>query len=256
MDYSDLKSRFEIHFRSELNKTPKLKHLLYDIFIYGSAYIVGGYLRDFINSKVSRDMDLIIDLESERLHELISKSNVKHSINRHGGIKLHFANIDVDMWSIENNWAFKNELVRLNENDKVSCIARGCFYNYDSVVISIPKFHLDIHNYINYQKNKKLEILQKSPIYKNLNPTVEANILRAFYLKTTQGINFSLDTQKYLIDKIGQLKDDQKEPISVLEKTKSKYPKYQQDLPQKVIQNLIDDLYNGKSSDNQLFLKI
>jgi tRNA nucleotidyltransferase/poly(A) polymerase len=60
----EIKKKFERHFRNELDKTPNLKFLLYNIFVYGSAYIVGGYLRDFLNSKKSRDIDIIIEINS------------------------------------------------------------------------------------------------------------------------------------------------------------------------------------------------
>ena len=58
MDFSELKNKFKLHFELELNSNPKFKFLMYDIFVYGSAYIVGGYLRDFLKSKRSRDIDI------------------------------------------------------------------------------------------------------------------------------------------------------------------------------------------------------
>lgn len=254
MDYKHIKSKFKLHFGSELNNNPELKFLLYEIFVYGSAYIVGGYFRDFLNKKKSRDLDIIIDLDNERLLEIVKKSNTKYSINRHNGIKFQFENIVVDMWSIENNWAFKNELVKLNENDKLNSIAKGCFYNYDSLVINLHTFNLNIQNYTEYLENEKLDILLKSPIYKILNPTTEANILRALYLKKTQNIKFSSGTKKYLIKKIGQMKDNGFEPIKVLEKTKESYTKYQSSLSEKDIKIFINELYSANQFDSQIYL--
>ncbi|WP_175418901.1 hypothetical protein [Aureibaculum algae] len=254
MDYKQIKSQFKLHFNSELNNNPELKFLLYEIFVYGSAYIIGGYFRDFLISKKSRDLDIIIDLENTKLIEIIGQSNCQYSINRHKGIKLQFNNLVVDMWSIENNWAFKNELVKLNEKDKLNSIAKGCFYNYDSLVINLHTYNLNIQNYNAYIDNKKLDILLKSPIYKNLNPTTEANILRAFYLKKKEQIQFSTNTKKYLIDKIGQLKDNGFDPIEILEETKSKYPKYQNQLNKNEISKMISELYSANEFDNQFYL--
>ncbi|NDV45233.1 MULTISPECIES: hypothetical protein [Flavobacteriaceae] len=256
MDYKHLKLQFKKHFGTELNNNPRLKFLLYEIFVYGSAYIVGGYLRDFLNSKKSRDLDIIIDLNDEKLIEIIDKSNCQYSINRHKGIKLQFDNIVVDMWSIENNWAFKNELVKLNEKDKLNSIAKGCFYNYDSLVINLHTFNLNIQHYRSYVKNKRLDILLKSPIYKNLNPTTEANIIRAFYLKKKEQIQFSSNTKKYLIDKIGQLKDNGFNPIDILEETITKYPKYQNLLNKNDLDKMINDLYSANQFDNQIYIDI
>jgi hypothetical protein len=255
LDYNHIKSQFKLHFSSELDSNPELKFLLYEIFVYGSAYIVGGYFRDFLNSKKSRDLDIIIDLDNDRLLEIVRKSNAQYTINRHKGIKLQFKNIVVDMWSIENNWAFKNELVKLNEKDKLNSIAKGCFYNYDSLVINLHTFNLNIQNYNDYFENRKLDILLKSPIYKNLNPTIEANILRAFYLKKTQNIQFSSNTKKYLIDKIGQMKDNGFEPLKALEKTKQNYDKYQSSLNNTDILFFINELYSANNFDNQIYIK-
>lgn len=256
MDYSEFKRKFKLHFGLELNRNPKLKFLIYDIFVHGSAYIVGGYLRDFINSKTSRDIDIIVDLNDDKLLEIIQDSEVEFSINRHKGVKLHFTNIDVDMWSIENNWAFKNQLVKLNENDKLKSIAKGCFYNYDSLVVNLHTFNMNIQYYTNFVLEKKLEILQKSPVYKNLNPTREANILRAFYLKKIHQIEFSSNTKKYLIDKIGEISDNDMSPLTQLEITKSKYRKYETSLSSKEIEKHIKELYKSNDFDRQIYLEL
>ncbi|SFC66083.1 Poly A polymerase head domain-containing protein [Flagellimonas taeanensis] len=254
MDYNDIKSKFKLHFNSELQKNPEFKYLLYNIFVYGSAYIVGGYFRDFLNSKESRDLDIIIDLENSKLLEIINESKCKYTINRHKGIKLQFKNLVVDMWSIEHNWAFKNELVKLSDKDKLNSIAKGCFYNFDSLVINLHSFNLNIQNYLSYLENKKLDILLKSPIYKNLNPTTEANILRAFYLKKTDKIQFSSNTKKYLIDKIGQLRDNGFNPIEALKQTQLKYPKYQAYLDENDLETMIKHLYSTNEFDNQFYI--
>ncbi len=254
MNYQDIKYEFRLHFSSELQNNPEFKCLLYDIFVYGSAYVVGGYFRDFLNSKKSRDLDIIIDLDNNKLLEIINESKCEYSINRHRGIKLQFDNLVVDMWSIENNWAFKKELVKLNDNDKLNSIAKGCFYNFDSLVINLHTFNLNIQNYLSYIDNRTLDILQKSPIYKNLNPTTEANILRAFYLKQIDQIQFSTNTKKYLIDKIGQLRDNGYNPIDVLKHTQIKYPKYQNCLNEKILETMIKDLYSANDFDNQLYI--
>ncbi|MFA0965005.1 hypothetical protein AB9P05_24565 [Roseivirga sp. BDSF3-8] len=254
MNYSSLKSKFKAHFSSELNNCPELKSLLSEILDIGGAYIVGGYLRDFMKSKKSRDLDILVEVDFYKLKELVNEYNCSFSVNRHNGIKLQFKNINVDMWSIENNWAFKCQVVKLNEKDKLNSIAKGCFYNYDSLVMNISSYNINLKNYNNYLKNNKLDILLKSSVYKNLNPTTEANILRAFYIKKTEDVQFSSNTKKYLIDKIGQLKDKGIEPVKALERTKKKYEKYQNVLSSEDILNMINELYSANRFDNQIHL--
>ena len=255
MDYNNIKSEFRTHFTLELDNNPSFKFLLYEIFVFGSAYVVGGYFRDFLENKNSRDLDIIVDIENEILLDIVENANVSHKINNHKGIKIQFENIQVDIWSIENNWAFKNELVKLNENDKLNSIAKGCFYNFDSLVINLHTFSLNIQNYTNYKKYNKLEILLKSPIYKNLNPTTEANILRAFYLKKKHDTQFSSDTKKYLINNIGIMKDKGFDPIEILEETMKKYLKYQKEISKKDIEIFIKELYSADQFDNQIYFE-
>lgn len=252
-DTNEIKIKFKSKFDEVLLKHPSFKFLLYEIFVFGTAYLVGGFLRDIINNKEFRDLDIIIDLEHSKLIELITESNIDYEVNRHNGIKLKLTNTEIDLWSIQNNWAFKNKLVKLNENDKLNSIAKGCFYNYDALVINLHKYNFSIKFYNEFLDKKELDILQKSPAYKRLNPTVEANILRAFYLKKKMGVEFSNNTKEYLISKIGYINDKYGSAQSRLIKVKTKYPKYNLSLDNRDIQQFITELM-ANNQQNQLFL--
>lgn len=254
MDYQQIKAKFRLHFNLELEHNPKLKILLYEVFIYGSAYIVGGYLRDFLNDKESRDLDILVEINNEKLYEIINNSDVNHSINRHGGIKLYFEKITVDIWSFENNWAFRNNLVKLNENDKLTSIAKGCFYNYDSLVINLHTYNFSLHNYNNFISERTLDILYKSPLYKNLNPTKEANILRAFYLKKKYDIKYTLNTKSYLKQVIAEMRDNGLDVVRTLDNTINKYPKYEHLLFREDIVYYTTQLYKGNELDIQNYI--
>ncbi|MDM1521514.1 hypothetical protein [Myroides odoratimimus] len=251
-----IKSKFKKKIDEVLEIETSLKFLLYEIFVYGSAYIIGGFLRDLINDRKSRDIDVLVDINHDLLIKLIIESKINYEINRHNGIKLILDSFEVDMWSIDNNWAFKHKLVKLNENDKLKSIAKGCFYNYDALVINLHTHNFNIQYYKNFVKNSNLEILQKSSRYKNLNPTIEANILRAFYLKKFFKIQYSNNTKKYLINKIGSIKDKNKNIIKVLINTKHKYPKYDSTLNQNDIELYVTELINDAEINNQFLLNI
>ena len=251
-----IKSKFKKKINEVLEIETSLKFLLYEIFVYGSAYIIVGFLRDLINDKKSRDIDILVDLNHNQLIEIISESKISYEINRHNGIKLIFNSVEVDMWSIDNNWAFKNKLVKLNENDKLKSIAKGCFYNYDALVINLHTQNFNIQYYKDFVINSNLEILQKSSSYKKLNPTIEANILRAFYLKKLFKIQYSNNTKKYLISKIGSIKDKNKDIVEVLINTKHKYPKYDSTLNENEIELYITELVKDAEINNQFTLNI
>lgn len=245
----NIKKEFKSHFLQKMEEE-KLISFFYEIFIYGTAYVVGGFFRDFLSGKISRDIDIIVDIENSRLVELVNKLPYPHMVNRQGGIKLKLQNIELDIWSTENNWAFKNKLVKLNDENKLLSIAKGCFYNYDSLVINLHNFSYNLQYYKEFRKNNELNILQENSIYKNLNPSVEANILRAFYIKFKYESTFSNNTAYYIKKKIGDIQDFHGNAIQRLMEIKLKYPKYDELVP-KQIEKYIEDIRTNFYINNQ-----
>ncbi len=223
--HSEIKNNFHEHFVRKMKEEDFLL-FFYDIFSSGTAYVVGGFFRDFLNKKESRDIDIIVDVSNEILLTTIKKLGFDFTINRQGGIKVKLKNIEADIWSIENNWAFKNKLVKLNEDDKLNSIAKGCFYNYDSLVINLNRFNYNLRFYKDFLQMRELDILQDRVVYKHLNPSVEANILRAFFIKHNLGIKYSSNTSQYLYSKIGHLQDKYFDSTKRLIDVREKYPKY------------------------------
>lgn len=237
-------------------KEPILKKIMYEIFHYGTAYVVGGYLRDFLNNKESRDVDIIVDVRDIKLIDIIKKIDCQYSQNRHKGIKLHLGNTTVDLWSLENNWAFKNGLVKLNENDKLNSIAKGCFFNYDALAINLKNYKYNTQYYYDFLNNSTLDILQKTDKYKNLNPTPEANIVRAFYIKERHNIKFSDNLIKYIVLKAVALTDKYNDGLYRIINIKENYEKYQDLDNVKLIRNIISVVRENQKSTNSLFLDL
>ncbi len=219
----------------------------YELFTIGSAYVVGGYFRDFLLNKASRDVDIITDLSQNQLISLVNNSNVKFKINRHGGIKISLNQIEIDIWTIDNNWAFKNNLVKLNDNDVINSIAKGCFYNFDSLAISLHTFNYNIRYFSECLNKKELNILQENSLYKNLNPSIEANILRAIYLSKTYNLNYSQNTINYLFSKIGFIADKYSNALERILIIREQYPKYSI-IKENDILNLFFNLLEGRDS--------
>lgn len=223
---NEIRSHFKSKFDELLGKEPALRNVIYDLLTEGSAYIIGGYVRDVLTEKESRDVDIVADIPSEKLKQIVNDNNCRCTFNRFGGVKLQLSHTEVDMWNINDNWAFRTELVKLNDNDKLDCIARGCFYNYDALVLNLPKFHYNIRYYNEFMKTGVLQTMQKQPIYKNLNPTVEANIIRSIYIRKIHSCTYSSDLKDYLLKKILELSLTYGDAIGRLLEIKQQYPKY------------------------------
>lgn len=225
---SSIKERLKQRIAKTLQKEPVLYELLLHVFVYGTAYIVGGFVRDALLNRQNRDIDIIVEIDKSQLYDIIQEIGCSYDINRHGGVKLHLQTLDADIWTIDSNWAFENGLVHLKENKKkrLECIAKGCFYNYDSLVVNMHDKSFNIHNYRSFLNNKELDILMSSSSYKNLNPTVEANVIRAFYIKHKYGVSFSSQLKEYIFKKVLPLGDSLEEAFNQVLSVKVKYPKY------------------------------
>lgn len=253
-DESDIKKSFYLHFNNEMKKEGVMP-FFYEIFTISTAFVVGGFFRDFLLNKPSRDIDIIVDLENDTLLNIINNNNLIYTTNRHGGIKIKLSTKEIDIWSIYNNWAFKNNLVKLNEADKLHSIAKGCFYNYDSVVINLTNYHYNLRYFREFVTTKKLNILQENSIYKNLNPSIEANILRALYLIKEYNATLTINTYYYLLNKLGDFTDRNINVVEQLINVKSYYPKYKS-IEEKDIIIFLNFLRKDYNPNSQIILDI
>lgn len=212
--------------RGLLDEERSLRNILYQILAEGTAYMIGGYVRDVFEGVASRDLDIVVDINKERLREIVDSDSCIKQFNRFGGVKLKLSNLDVDVWSFDSNWAFKNKLVKLNENEKLNSLAKGCFYNYDALVVNVSKFTYNTKYYEAFIDERRLDILQKRSVYKNLNPTIEANILRAIFINKKYEIQFTSHLKEYLYQKMLSLNDIYGDAVSRLLFVRETYPKY------------------------------
>ena len=252
-----IKNEFRLYFKKELENSNILRIILNEIFDKGTAYIIGGYFRDFLMKKEPRDIDMLVETSHSFLLEILHKKNIPYTVNRHKGIKVKLEEKSLDIWTVENNWAFKEKLITFKEDDKLNSIAKGCFYNYDALVINLRDYSYNLRYYKKFVDSKVLDIFYSSTEYMNLNETVEANVLRALYLKKIHNVSFSDRTRRYLINKIGELADNNESVVDVLDLTISKYPKYTKELNYKKLMHLLDELYSETNNENsQLFLNL
>ena len=216
----------QVKFRAILDEEKSLQNILFQILAEGAAYLIGGYVRDVLEGVDSRDLDIVVDIRRERLKEIVNGDPCIKQFNRFGGVKLRLTKIDVDIWSFDNNWAFKNKLVKLNEKEKLNSLAKGCFYNYDALVVNLSKFTYSTKFYEAFLNEGMLDILQKRSVYKNLNPTLEANILRAIFIKKNHGVHFSTHLKEYIYKKMLFLNDVYGNVTNRLITVREGYPKY------------------------------
>jgi hypothetical protein len=223
-------NNFKLKFFNKLLKirgnNPLFDKFLLNIPLANTGYVIGGFLRDIVNNRESRDIDIVFDISQEKLIGFLESSGLTYKVNRMSGVKILLKEFEADIWTINNNWAFKNKVVKKNDNNILESLANGCFYNYDSLVINIRKGTVSVKNYNDFVNSNQLDILRKADAYKNRNPTWEANILRALYIKKLYNVNFSENCLSYLARKVLELNTCFEDPAMRINDIKSKYDKY------------------------------
>lgn len=209
-----------------LDEDKDFHNTFFHIMTEGTPYIIGGFIRDVFENKQSRDIDIVVDINKDRLKEIIESESCSYQLNRFGGAKVQFKNIVVDFWSFESNWAFINKLVKLNDKEKLNSLAKGCFFNYDALVVNAVNFSYNTKFFENFLEKRELDILQKRALYKNLNPSLEANILRAIYIQKKYNATMSNNLKEYVYKKTASLNDVFGDAVERLLEVKKLFPKY------------------------------
>ena len=149
-----------------------------------------------ITNTKPRDLDIIIDVNRDLLEREIFKFFQDVKKNRLGGFKITLPNIVLDIWDYDSNWATNNNLI--NGKNSLQNIAIGSFYNFDSLVINLRTLESFFKYYNQCITSNTLDILLKNRNHRYLNPTKEANFLRAVLLSKEFNFNLSSTLLEYL----------------------------------------------------------
>jgi hypothetical protein len=172
----------------------KFSQFIKNISLKGQLYIVGGCLRDIINEREIDDLDIIIKLPKEKLLHFILKLSCPYRINNLGGFKLIFDSIIVDIWTFEENWAFKEKVLEKRKQN----IQKGTFFNFDSLVYNFSRNRFYSQEYNKCIRSGILDILVESDDYKNKAYSPETLIIKAFALHYTYNLEFSDSVKQYI----------------------------------------------------------
>ncbi|MCW3124849.1 MAG: hypothetical protein JWO03_507 [Bacteroidetes bacterium] len=246
IDKNKFKREFITYIRSLIGEDSRMDFFVGKMTEYrlenrGELYFVGGFVRDFINDKPSRDIDVISNVSAEEIQKLINILHIPHKRNRHNGFKLLFDEMEMDIWSLSDNWAFRKNLVTSDPNETRS-ISRGAFYNFDSPVFAYTSKKLSVEYYNKCIKSKILDIQQANIEYKKYNPTREANILRAFYLHEKYDLAFSPNVNQYIYDHISAFDSNYDGAVNRLYSFLELYPKYSSVLDKTIIKDNCNEI--------------
>lgn len=244
-----LKERLNHVLRDERILGDDAVHFIRELQKQGEVYLVGGAIRNILLEESIRDIDLIVTHPLTDFNTRLDFEPMKFKINRLGGAKLEFSKIQIDIWTIHENWASKHKLLK----DKFVLtkeIAKGAFYNFDSLVYALRSNLLECYFYNKCAESKTLDIIKHSKKYVLTNPNRGANILRAFFLKEKYKLFFSEYLEEYISIQMKFIYFENKDLKLYFNKLRLTYPKYSAILNDKVMEKYISRYIKKKDMLN------
>ena len=170
-----------------LEKYPPSLELYRALHQAGDLYLIGGVLREYRDKgdiEELRDIDIIINVTSQGAwQELLDKySPVRNSF---GGYKVLCEDFVIDVWVIEETWAYREEIISCSESEYVKYLPETVFLNLDAIIYDIKRDIWYDQMYCEAMKNREIDIVLEK------NPQLLLNTVRAFVLKKRYNMCFS-----------------------------------------------------------------
>lgn len=170
-----------------LEKYPPALKLFRMLEEIGNIYLIGGVLREFKdnNNIINlRDIDIIIDVKNnEYLEKILFEFEVGK--NRFGGYKLFCSGLIVDIWPLDETWAYKNQIIKCKPTKYVENLTNTVFLNIDAIVYDMKRNIWYDSKYQEAMRSRVLDVVLKC------NPEVPLNIVRAIVLKRRYDMIYS-----------------------------------------------------------------
>lgn len=180
--------------------------LFMELYTIGDLYLIGGVLREFLemgNIKNVRDIDVVINTkEIDKFQEICTKYHTEK--NSFGGYKIHCNDITIDVWNIENTWAYRENIIKCTEECYLKNLLYTVFYNLDSLIFDV-KNNVWYNNL--YKEAKESNVLD---IVLEENPYIDLNILRGMIFQNRYHMKYSERLKKLIRERCQNEKEYEK----------------------------------------------
>jgi hypothetical protein len=158
---------------SELSKAPQL-------------VLFGGAVRDILDGNIPRDYDFVVNCPSSSIERLLS--GFDYGKNSFGGYKVDLPSVEIDVWSLEDTWAFRNKYF----DAEIKNLKNSVFLNIDSILIELKDGNVYSDGYIDALSKNTLEIVFEE------NPLPTLCVLRALIFKHKKNMHISPSLNRYI----------------------------------------------------------
>lgn len=166
------------------------------------VYIFSGVVRNFFiryNGDI-RDLDIVVKAENDSLENLLS--TLQYERNSFGGYKLIIDSLKVDLWRIENTWAYKTNKINIDLFNFYT-LPNTAFFNFSAII-----FHYNnkkfIYNqgFLKFLKTKKIDLVLAE------NPMPQLCIVNTLYYHHKFNLAISINLKKYCISYFFKYNED------------------------------------------------
>ncbi|MFQ2470128.1 hypothetical protein ACK312_17760 [Aeromonas caviae] len=135
---SSLQKRIGRFFDYKKNERYSAVDFLISISKKHKVYIFGGMIRDIATlglSAFKSDIDLVVDASRDEIYSfLISHNPESLTKNKFGGFRVHLGLWDIDIWSIRDTWAIKNDMITYTG---IESILNTTLMSWDSILYDV-----------------------------------------------------------------------------------------------------------------------
>ena len=174
---------------------PPAKVLFEGLKSLGNLYLIGGVLREYRDNDGIinlRDIDLISDAPKSQYENFMNTFNPEK--NAFGGFKVHCPGLIVDIWRLEETWAYTNQKIKCSKSNYAKFLPQTVFLNMDAIVYDLKN---DLWNDDIYNEAVRSGVLD---VVLEENPQTALNIVRCFVLQRRYGMELSPDLCRVIID--------------------------------------------------------
>ena len=183
--------------------------------------IIGGFIRNTLNNKEIRDLDLILNCPENGIIEMIIKKyRLPYSKNQLNGYKIKINDLTVDIWYIGTHYLVKDGLYAPD----VANLPEMTLINYDSLIYDMNNHQLFMDYYLEATSNNEIDFVGKKEVREH-NPNKYLSIVRIMKMCLENKMNVSQEVYDYILNTL------QNDNQYLLKLKRAYYLHYQKEMP-------------------------
>lgn len=192
-------SRFAFYEYLLQTEDKMVMNLIHDISSQTRVFIFSGVIRNFfLGEKNNRDIDIILEKEID-IPAIFVGAEIKR--NSFGGYKIVCNNTTIDLWYLENTWAFKNEPL-LNFDLEIR-VPGTAFFNFSSIIFSFNDkcFYYD-NEFVKFLRDQEIDVVNTK------NPNYKLCVVNTFYYSDKYQLKIKKRLKAFIVDLYQKLDKD------------------------------------------------